>query len=328
MGYVNMWRKDAVSEEAPDASGPEAGPGDRTGVGGRIDTEQTRAPQIDTAQSRALLADLNKSRQSAAPETVAAPNSRADRLPLADPGPAPAPARTQAQVPAQAQAPVEESDEPLHDPHELTVQMAAVGWRAAENPTLNGRLDDRDGSPVFVDESGRRSRWLRRLGVAIGVACAVYSVVIVATLVSGSSNAPWLPVPAQDGGVPASQVEPSSVPSQSAQPSDPADATPSADAAQDAATQPSTGDAVVTPGPTSGPSKSTASLLPEPSVRATHSTAGSAVTTPPAASSRPPAASPTVSASSTGGSNPSPTAVDVLGLGAPAGGPNPATPAS
>ncbi|EGX54393.1 hypothetical protein SZN_38183, partial [Streptomyces zinciresistens K42] len=53
-----------------------------------------------------------------------------------------------------------------------------------------------DGSegPVFVDESGRRRSRFRRLGMTVSLACAVYAVVIVATLLSGNSDAPWLPV--------------------------------------------------------------------------------------------------------------------------------------
>ncbi|NEC34776.1 bi-functional transferase/deacetylase, partial [Streptomyces rubrogriseus] len=89
--------------------------------------------------------------------------------------------------------------------------------------------------PVFVDASGRRSRLYRRLGILVGIACAVYAVVIVSTLLSGNSDAPWMPVPGQEEGAPAGQVDTSPAPSQSAQPSGTANATtpqatPSADA--------------------------------------------------------------------------------------------------
>ena len=73
--------------------------------------------------------------------------------------------------------------------------------------------------PVFVDVSGRRSRRVRRLGIAVGVACAGYAVVIVATLVSGNSTAPWLPVPGQGGDRPASTADTTPEPSRSAGPS-------------------------------------------------------------------------------------------------------------
>ncbi|MFF4898270.1 hypothetical protein [Streptomyces sp. NPDC001068] len=62
-------------------------------------------------------------------------------------------------------------------------------------------------APVFVDESGRRSRRFRRIGTAVGLACAVYAVVIVVTLLSGSSDAPWLPVPGQNHDRPAGRVD-------------------------------------------------------------------------------------------------------------------------
>ncbi|MGW2231477.1 hypothetical protein [Streptomyces formicae] len=61
--------------------------------------------------------------------------------------------------------------------------------------------------PVFVDETGRRSRRYRRLGVVVGLACAVYAVIIVGTLLSGNSNAPWLPVRGPEGDHPASKVD-------------------------------------------------------------------------------------------------------------------------
>ncbi|EOY48019.1 putative bi-functional transferase/deacetylase [Streptomyces lividans 1326] len=89
--------------------------------------------------------------------------------------------------------------------------------------------------PVFVDASGRRSRLYRRLGILVGIACAVYAVVIVSTLLSGNSDAPWMPVPGQEEGAPAGQVDTTPAPSQSAQPSGTGNATtpqatPSADA--------------------------------------------------------------------------------------------------
>jgi hypothetical protein len=108
-----------------------------------------------------------------------------------------------------------------HDPHEVTVQLDAVSLDDARLRTAEGAPGGSDGSdgPVFVDESGRRSRRFRRLGIAVGIACAVYAVVIVVTLLSGSSDAPWLPVPGQKNDKPASQVDPTSRPAHSALPS-------------------------------------------------------------------------------------------------------------
>ncbi|WP_405583401.1 hypothetical protein [Streptomyces sp. NBC_01092] len=105
-----------------------------------------------------------------------------------------------------------------HDPHEVTVQLDGVGLhldnmlRAAKDAPRGG--DGSDG-PVFVDESGRRSRRFRRIGMAVGLACAVYAVVIVATLLSGNSDAPWLPVenPKEK---PAGQVDTPPLPAESA----------------------------------------------------------------------------------------------------------------
>ncbi|MDX2597484.1 MULTISPECIES: hypothetical protein [Streptomyces] len=118
--------------------------------------------------------------------------------------------------------------DPTHDPHEVTVQLDAVRLGdiqlspAAGAPGGSGR----DDGPVFVDASGRRSRPFRRLGMVVGLACAVFAVVIVATLLSGSSDAPWIPVP-QHEDKPAGQVDTSPAPADSSvQPSGTGDAAP------------------------------------------------------------------------------------------------------
>ncbi|WP_328538475.1 hypothetical protein [Streptomyces sp. NBC_00344] len=49
--------------------------------------------------------------------------------------------------------------------------------------------------PVFVDESGRRSRKYRRVGWILGIACTCYAVMLVVTVVGGNSSAPWLLIP-------------------------------------------------------------------------------------------------------------------------------------
>nr|WP_168528379.1 hypothetical protein [Streptomyces sp. RPA4-2]QIY62926.1 hypothetical protein HEP85_16360 [Streptomyces sp. RPA4-2] len=125
-----------------------------------------------------------------------------------------------------ATVPWERPEEPdhTHDPHEVTVQLDGAGRRledrlVAQTKDTPGVPDSSDG-PVFVDESGRRSRRFRRLGVLIGIACAAYAVVIVATLLSGSSDAPWLPVPGQEDDTPAGQVHTSPLPTDSVKPSD------------------------------------------------------------------------------------------------------------
>ncbi|MGW5335506.1 hypothetical protein [Streptomyces bauhiniae] len=95
-----------------------------------------------------------------------------------------------------------------HDPHEVTVQLDSV---QADGPEAADASD----RPVFVDESGRRSRTFRRLGLLVAGLCAGYAVVIGVTLLSGSSDAPWLPVPQKED-KPASRVDSSPVPSASA----------------------------------------------------------------------------------------------------------------
>lgn len=106
------------------------------------------------------------------------------------------------------------------DPDEVTVQLDGPAQHAeAGGKTGTGAGQDGSDRPVFVDESGRRSRRYRRFGMAVGIACAVYAVVIVITLLSGSSDAPWLPVPGQKDDAPAGKVDTSPSPDRSGNPS-------------------------------------------------------------------------------------------------------------
>ncbi|WP_320776344.1 hypothetical protein [Streptomyces sp. CRN 30] len=135
-------------------------------------------------------------------------------------------------TPHGSSAPAEDTGH-THDPHEVTVQMDVVGpqmqdWLVQQAKGAPGG-NDSEAAPVFVDESGRRAGWLRRLGILVGVACAVYAVVIVATLLSGNSDAPWVPVESQEGDKPAGQVDSSPQPDVSADPSETADVPPQAD---------------------------------------------------------------------------------------------------
>ncbi|MFR9797251.1 hypothetical protein ACL02U_15275 [Streptomyces sp. MS06] len=152
--------------------------------------------------------------------------------------------------------------EHTHDPHEVTVQLDAVqlgpgGLRSAAGAPAGGH-DAADG-PVFVDESGRRSKRFRRLGMVIGLACAVYAVVIVVTVLSGNSSAPWVPVPDQPEQQPAGQVDPSPVPEQSTGPSGSPSASPSA--------TPSSGGAAA-PSPTTAPSGTAPAASTQPGTSA------------------------------------------------------------
>ncbi|MFE3829743.1 hypothetical protein [Streptomyces sp. NPDC059092] len=70
---------------------------------------------------------------------------------------------------------------------------AASGTRLDVDGTDDG-TDSPEG-PVFVDESGRRSKKLRRAGWVVAIACACYATTVVAALLGGDSSAPWLQIP-------------------------------------------------------------------------------------------------------------------------------------
>ncbi|MEU7471704.1 hypothetical protein AB0A94_24815 [Streptomyces sp. NPDC044984] len=127
--------------------------------------------------------------------------------PAPDPG-APEASRAPVRDPWQEEA--GDSAAATHDPHEVTVQLDSVqigeGLELRRTTSRAGGGQEAAGGPVFVDESGRRIRLYRRIGLAVGLACAGYAVVMVATLLSGNSDAPWMPVPGQKG-EPAGQVE-------------------------------------------------------------------------------------------------------------------------
>ncbi|MFC4470798.1 hypothetical protein ACFPH6_40965 [Streptomyces xiangluensis] len=149
-----------------------------------------------------------------------------------------------------------------HDPDEVTVQLDVAGahledWLVQQAKGPRGGQSAQEGSdgPVFVDETGRRSRRYRRIGMAVGLTCAVYAVVIIATLLSGNSSAPWLPVPGKEDDKPASKVDSPTLP--------PASADPSATANPSSGLSPSTD-----PGRTLGPG---ADPSPSKSVKPTES---------------------------------------------------------
>lgn len=155
-----------------------------------------------------------------------------------------------------------------HDPHEVTVQLDGIGiqldgmLRAAKEAPGGGESSD---GPVFVDESGRRSRRFRRIGMAVALACAVYAVVIVATVLSGNSDAPWLPVegPKEQ---PAGQVDIPPLPAESAPvPSGTAGVSPGASPSADAGTTASPGAGATAPGASASAEDPGASADPKPS---------------------------------------------------------------
>ncbi|MFJ4362592.1 hypothetical protein ACIP4S_00275 [Streptomyces chartreusis] len=217
-----------VLRGAPGASAADA---DRTAVLPSVGSADTRIPgdgsdarRPDSARADGWSAfDRPSARRTdaypAAGETRPAPAGETRPAPAGETRPAPAVRDPWADQPEQSERPTR-SDGPgaTHDPHEVTVQLDGVGLhldnmlRAAKDAPRSSESSD---GPVFVDESGRRSRRFRRIGMAVGLACAVYAVVIVATLLSGNSDAPWLPVenPKEK---PAGQVDSPPLPAESA----------------------------------------------------------------------------------------------------------------
>ncbi|MEV5435812.1 hypothetical protein AB0K80_07220 [Streptomyces sp. NPDC052682] len=147
---------------------------------------------------------------------------------------------------------------PAQDPDEVTVQLDPVQAGAAPEGTCDG--------PVFVDESGRRGRRFRRAGMAVGLACAGYAAVIAATVLSGNSDAPWLPVPGQQKDEPAGQVETSPRPAEPLPPAGAPATAPGAGAGSaptaDQVTAPSRGSGAGTPGAATRPERPKASADP------------------------------------------------------------------
>lgn len=196
-----------------------------------------------------------------------------------------------------------------HDPHEVTVQLDAVqlgdGFvRQVKEGTGAGPGACAD-RPVFVDESGRRSRRLRRIGMAVALACGVYAVVIVATVLSGNSDAPWLPVPGQKEGRPAGQVDTPPLPAESAPTGDTGATAPGSAPTTDEATAPSPGPSAFEPVASAGPGRPGATAKPSPTATRTTPAPGTGVTDPtpiePSAPPSPPAPDPTPTSDPTPG---------------------------
>ncbi|MEU6549636.1 hypothetical protein ABZ915_04980 [Streptomyces sp. NPDC046915] len=189
-------------------------------------------------------------------------------------------------------------DSNAHDPREVTVQLDAD--RIAEE-----RPRPADG-PVFVDASGRRRRTFRRLGMSAGIACAVYAVVIVATLLSGSSDAPWLPVPGQNEDKPAGQVDISPAPADSARPSGHTGAAPGTGPRVPGRAAPSPGGSATATGATGTAGQPGASSDPRPTATNPTSGAGGSSPDPEPTAPTPSTAPPTPTGPAVGSASPSP----------------------
>ncbi|RPK50228.1 hypothetical protein EES39_06335 [Streptomyces sp. ADI92-24] len=84
-----------------------------------------------------------------------------------------------------------------HEPNEVTIQLDGLGRQLSELLPEPGAPDGSDG-PVFVDESGRRSKTLRRFGWVIAAVCVCFAVTLVGAVLGGNSSAPFLPLSGQD----------------------------------------------------------------------------------------------------------------------------------
>ncbi|MFD7407251.1 hypothetical protein ACFV7R_32315 [Streptomyces sp. NPDC059866] len=285
---MSKWREDARPEaEWPEPASPT---GEVRGLPGRGRGRAGETQAFPETASTSAVQDDDRD-----PETRAI----ALRDPWAEPEES---GRAGGAAGRQAETSPEISGAPTHDPHEVTVQLDAVGLHLGQlvpgqpGPARPGGAQDASDGPVFVDESGRRSRTFRRIGMAVGLACAIYAVVMVVTLLSGSSNAPWLPVPDQNG-KPAGKVDSPPLPAQSAQPTATGVETPGSTPTAGPDTTPVPGDADATaPGTATTPDASGTSADPTPTATRTAPDPGTSDPAPPVPSSpvtNSPAPSPT-----------------------------------
>ncbi|WP_369196416.1 hypothetical protein [Streptomyces djakartensis] len=199
-----------------------------------------------------------------------------------------------------------------HDPHEVTVQLD--GTRVGEERVREAGDGPGAGAagagdrPVFVDESGRRSRRLRRIGVAVALACGVYAVVIVATLLSGNSDAPWLPVPDRNEGQPAEKVDSSPPPAEAAPTKEPGVTVPGGVPVTGKATAPAPGPGPAAPAATARPGRSGAPAKPSPAATRATPEPGPGRTDPTPSKPADPPSTPAAEPTPTVEATPSPTA--------------------
>jgi cytoskeletal protein RodZ len=149
-----------------------------------------------------------------------------------------------------------------HETSEVTVQLD--GRKLAE---LTSELEktpsptEADG-PVFVDESGKRSRKLRKVGWILAAVFSCYAVVLVFSVIGGNASAPWLGIPGQSEEKQADTV----VSTEGASPSAAASPTESASAP-------------------AAPTATSSAVVDRPTVTATRSAGAGVVTSSPSASS-------------------------------------------
>ncbi|MFF0017922.1 hypothetical protein [Streptomyces sp. NPDC005374] len=341
---VKKWREDAQPEWPEAASGTQAVSAIGAGTQTFPETGVTRVPET-RAPSEGL---LDAGGADGAPDFPGAP--RADR---ASGFPEPPGRRSVVRDPWDESDSAGESGSTgesggaagqTHDPDEVTVQLdgGSADNRSEGKPAGDSGSEGSDG-PVFVDESGRRSRRFRRIGFAVGIACAVYALVIVVTLLSGNSNAPWVPMTGPKDDAPAGKVDTSPAPAESAKPSVPVGVLlPGVTPSVGAGVTPAPGVSGTAPGATVSPGRPGASTAPSatatqpggnpsastlPSATPTQSVnppAGSPSPTPPVTTSPEPSVAPSESAGggstgpgtvADGPAEPSPLASETSGTG-------------
>ncbi|MFJ6851274.1 hypothetical protein ACIQM3_12150 [Streptomyces sp. NPDC091271] len=176
-----------------------------------------------------------------------------------------------------------------HEPNDVTVQLDGLGRQLSELPVEPGPPDPSDG-PVFVDESGRRSKTYRRVGWVLAAICAVYAVTLVVAVLGGNSSAPWLPLSRQEEKH-AEEVEVRPAPSDAAVSESPG-ATPSASASASGtgvAPPPSGASASGSAGPGASASASAAAKPPRTGTSSAPVVPGDAVSEQPTGDPSPPA---------------------------------------
>lgn len=102
-----------------------------------------------------------------------------------------------------------------HEPNEVTIQLDGLGRQLSELLPEPGAPEGSDG-PVFVDESGRRSKTFRRFGWVIAAVCVCFAVTLVGTVLGGNSSAPFLPLSGQEEHQNADEVQVPPAPDESA----------------------------------------------------------------------------------------------------------------
>ncbi|TXS36135.1 hypothetical protein [Streptomyces sp. OR43] len=195
-----------------------------------------------------------------------------------------------------------------HEPNEVTIQLDGLGRQLSELLPEPTAPEGSDG-PVFVDESGRRSKSLRRLGWVLAAIFVGYAVTLVVALLGGNSTAPFLPLSGQEEHQKTEEVRTPAT--EGATPG--AAVTPGATSGVSPSTVPQTGGSAAAPGGAVGAggssvpgTGSSASARTEPSAQGTAAGASTAGGVPADGTS----ASATTAASGTPSADPTPPSTD------------------